>query len=168
MSTPTPKPPPSGRRKPVSFVHRNLPLLLLRARESVLARFRPILNAHGLTEQQWRILRALLESGPLEPRQIGRLCGISSPSMAGILARMEALDLIHRQRLEHDQRRVLVTPSARGRAVVRQMAPLIEAEYAELEVQLGPAFVARVYATLDELLAQLGSAEADAGEADAP
>ena len=32
--------------------HRNLPLLLLQAREAVIANFRPILNAHGLTEQQ--------------------------------------------------------------------------------------------------------------------
>ena len=51
-----------------NFSHRNLPLLLLQAREGVLAHFRPILNAHGVTEQQWRIIRALLEGGPLEPR----------------------------------------------------------------------------------------------------
>ncbi|MBL8355834.1 MAG: homoprotocatechuate degradation operon regulator HpaR, partial [Delftia acidovorans] len=69
------------------FQHRNLPLLLLQARESVIARFRPILQAHGLTEQQWRIVRALLESGPLEPRQIVEICRISSPSLAGVLAR---------------------------------------------------------------------------------
>lgn len=158
MSTPSR---PSERRVRAPFVHRNLPLLLLRARESVLTRFRPILNAHGLTEQQWRIVRALMDSGPLEPRQIGRLCGISSPSMAGILARMESLDLIHRERLEHDQRRVLVTPSAHSRSLAKQMAPLIDAEYAALEAQLGRQFVAALYKTLDDLVAQLGGAEAE-------
>ena len=45
--------------------HRNLPLLLLQAREAVFARFRPLLNAVGLTEQQWRVVRALLDHGPL-------------------------------------------------------------------------------------------------------
>jgi homoprotocatechuate degradation regulator HpaR len=164
MSTPKRKP---DRRRPVAFAHRNLPLLLLQAREGVLARFRPILNAHGLTEQQWRILRALLETGPLEPRQIGRLCGISSPSMAGILARMEALDLIHRERLEHDQRRVRVTPSARSQALARQMAPQIEAGYAALAAQLGPDFVEALYGTLDHLVAQLGPGEPDQTEAEA-
>jgi sulfite reductase beta subunit-like hemoprotein len=69
-----------------AFHHRNLPLLLLQAREGVMAQFRPILNAHGVTEQQWRIVRALLEQGPLEPRQIGEVCRISSPSLAGVLA----------------------------------------------------------------------------------
>ena len=51
------------------------------------SRFRPILNAHGVTEQQWRIIRVLIDSGPREPREIVTLCGISSPSLAGILAR---------------------------------------------------------------------------------
>jgi homoprotocatechuate degradation regulator HpaR len=148
----------------VSIEHRNLPLLLLQAREGVLARFRPILHQHGLTEQQWRILRVLLETGPLEPRQIGRLCGISSPSLAGILARMEALDLVSRERLEHDQRRVLVTPSTRSRTLAQRMAPQIEAEYAALEAQVGPAFIASLYATLDALVEQLGSGGGEAEE----
>ena len=36
----------------------------------MIARFRPLLAEHDLTEQQWRIIRVLLESGPLEPREI--------------------------------------------------------------------------------------------------
>jgi DNA-binding MarR family transcriptional regulator len=74
----------------------------------VIARFRPALNAAGVTEQQWRIVRALLEQGPLEPRQIGRCARISSPSLAGVLARMDDLGLVQRERLPHDQRRVMV------------------------------------------------------------
>lgn len=152
------------RRKALAFAHRNLPLLLLQAREAVLARFRPILNAHGLTEQQWRILRVLLESGPLEPRQIVVLCGISSPSMAGMLTRMETLGLVHRQRLEHDQRRVLVTPAERGHELARKIAPAIEAEYAALAVQLGPSFMTTLYATLNGLVAQLGVGHVEPGD----
>ena len=68
------------------FTHRNLPLLLLQARENVIARFRPNLNAHRVTEQQWRIVRALLERGPMEQREIVAVCHISSPSLAGVLA----------------------------------------------------------------------------------
>lgn len=40
--------------------HRNLPQLLLQSREALMQRFRPMLNELGVTEQQWRILRALL------------------------------------------------------------------------------------------------------------
>jgi len=142
------------------FAHRNLPLLLLQARESVLARFRPVLNANGVTEQQWRIVRALLESGPLEPRQIGALCGISSPSMVGILARMEALDLVTRERLEHDQRRVLVSLTATSRALAARLAPDIESTYGQIETLMSAEFVAGCYAMLDELIERLGAGDA--------
>ncbi len=40
---------------------RSLPIALLRARESLMARFRPMLAAHGFTEQQWRVLRIVGE-----------------------------------------------------------------------------------------------------------
>jgi len=135
---------------------RNLPLLLLQARESVLARFRPLLNANGVTEQQWRVVRALSETGPLEPREIVVRCGISSPSLAGVLARMEALGLVKRERIEHDQRRQRVSLTPGSRALVVRMAPLVEATYAELETQIGRERLETLYEALDELLGILG------------
>jgi homoprotocatechuate degradation regulator HpaR len=137
------------------FAHRNLPLLLLQARERVIGRFRPILNANGITEQQWRIVRALLETGPLEPREIVSLCGISSPSLAGVLARMEELGLVTRQRLEHDQRRLHVSLTPRSRVLAARMAPQVEAAYEELEARIGAAFMQQLYAMLDALVAGL-------------
>ena len=147
---------PSRRReRPDPFQHRNLPLLLLQAREAVLARFRPVLHSHGLTEQQWRIVRLLLASGPLEPRQIGQRVRILSPSLVGILARMDELGLVRRERLAADQRRVRVSLTPRSRALAAAMAPAIEAVYAGIESQIGADFVARFYAALDELIGQL-------------
>ena len=143
----------------------NLPLLLLQARERVLAQFRPLLNAHGVTEQQWRIVRALLETGPLEPRQIVTLCGISSPSLAGVLARMEELGLVQRERLDHDQRRQLVSLTPSSRRLAARIAPEVEATYQRLEARLGSQRVADLIATLDEwigLLEPLGDDEAEA------
>lgn len=134
---------------------RNLPLLLLQARERVMGRFRPILNAHGVTEQQWRVVRALNEHGPLEPRQIGEMCCISSPSMAGMLSRMEDMKLVDRKRMEQDQRRVLVSLTAKGKAMVEQITPLSEQTYRELEGVLGQDFVSTLYEQLDRLLAVL-------------
>jgi homoprotocatechuate degradation regulator HpaR len=138
------------------FRHRNLPLLLLQAREGVIAHFRPILNAHGVTEQQWRIVRALLEHGALEPRQIGSVCRISSPSLAGVLARMDDLGLVRRERVAEDQRRVMVSLTARSRSLAATMAPQIEAVYGAIEAHIGADFIDRFYATLDELIEMLG------------
>jgi homoprotocatechuate degradation regulator HpaR len=135
--------------------HRNLPLLLLQAREGIFARFRPLLNAVGLTEQQWRVIRALLDHGPLEPRQIGEICCLSSPSLAGILARMDDMGLVQRERLEHDQRRVLVAVTEKGEALAAELAPQIEATYQALEAQIGPRFTRDLYDMLDQLLGKL-------------
>lgn len=138
-----------------AFQHRNLPLLLLQAREGVIGHFRPILNTHGITEQQWRIVRALLESGPLEPRQLGQLCRISSPSLAGVLSRMDDLGLVVRERVASDQRRVMVQLTDKSRALAAAMAPLIEQVYAAIEAHVGAGFMERLYHTLDGLNAML-------------
>jgi homoprotocatechuate degradation regulator HpaR len=139
----------------VTLRHRNLPLLLLQARERVIARFRPILNAHGITEQQWRIVRVLIDTGPLEPREIGDLCRISSPSLAGMLSRMEELGYITRKRLDHDQRRLRVSLTPRSRTLGARMAPQIEATYREIEAVIGAEFSTRFYRALDELIGAL-------------
>jgi homoprotocatechuate degradation regulator HpaR len=149
--------------------HRNLPLLLLQAREGVLAHFRPLLNAHGVTEQQWRIVRALLAEGPLEPRQIGTLCRISSPSLAGVLARMDDLGLVKRERAAQDQRRVLVSLTRQSRHLAAAMAPEVEAVYARIEDHIGADFVQRFYTTLDELIGLLeGLPAGDEGDGEPP
>lgn len=134
---------------------RNLPLLLLQARERVIGHFRPALNAAGVTEQQWRIVRALHDFGPLEPRQIVSLCAISSPSLTGVLARMDDLGLVRRQRLGHDARRVKVSLTPKSRALARRLAPQIAATYAQIQRRIGHRFTREFYRTLDELIALL-------------
>ena len=139
-----------------AFVHRNLPLLLLQAREQLMRRFRPILNAHGITEQQWRIVRALLDVDGLEPRQIGEICGISSPSLVGILERMEDFGFVARDRVAHDQRRVRVTLTRKSKKLAERMAPDVEAEYQRMEEELGRELLARLYGDLDAILLTSG------------
>jgi homoprotocatechuate degradation regulator HpaR len=151
----TRQPPTASAAPSLRFGHRNLPMLLLRAREGVLAHFRPILKAHGITEQQWRIVRVLMEAGPLEPRQIVGLCCISSPSLAGILARMDEMGLVARERVDHDQRRVKVSLTPASRRLAARMAPQIEAVYRDIEAHIGADFTARFYRTLDELITMM-------------
>lgn len=136
-------------------LHRNLPMLLLRAREKMMERFRPLITAHGLTEQQWRVIRALDEKGPLEPRHISDLCTISSPSMAGVLSRMEALGLVTKARFTDDQRRVLVSLTPKSVGLVRLLSKDLEAEYRAIEQAVGADVVAQVYGAVDALLAGL-------------
>ncbi len=152
---PMKKSPPAA----AAFTQRNLPLLLLQARESVIRRFRPVLNAHGLTEQQWRIVRVVAERGPTEPRELVELCALSSPSIAGILARMDDLGLIARERMESDQRRILVSLTPKSRSLAARIAPKVDQIYAQLEAALGSDLNRQLYDTLDRLQEALGSGQ---------
>lgn len=152
----------------VALRHRNLPHLLLRSRETLMAHFRPLLTANGLTDQQWRILRELAEQGPLEPRQLCEACSISSPSIAGVLQRMEESGLVSRERMEHDQRRVAVALQPKSRKILKRLIPLIEERYAALETALGTHSMQEVYDALDALLSRTPRFDESAGDDAAP
>ncbi len=134
--------------------YRNLPHLFLQAREEVLCHFRPILNHYGLTEQQWRILRVLGEREELEQWEISDSCQILSPSLAGVLARMEDQGVIHRSRMPEDHRRVIVRLSPEGAKLYATVVPLIQAQYEKLEEALGPKLIDDLYRIVDKLLVQ--------------
>ena len=135
------------------ITYRNLPQRFLKARECLMSHFRPILNHFGLTDQQWRILRALDERESLEPREICHLCQIHSASMTGVLARMEELALIQRSRMEGDQRRVVVRLSPKGDQLVSEMAPLIDQQYQQIEDALGKDKVDELFNALETFIA---------------
>lgn len=131
---------------------RNLPLLLLQVREAVFAHFRPIVSHFGLTEQQWRVIRALSEKGEMEQNQVADTCQILAPSLAGVLARMEDVGLVRRRRHETDLRRVLVSLAPKGEDIVERVAPLVKEQYALLEEAVGRDVIAGLYGALDRYL----------------
>jgi homoprotocatechuate degradation regulator HpaR len=140
---------------PVStpFVHRNLPRLLLQARESLMAHTRPSLREHGLSDQQWRVLRVLGEHGVVETGRVAREAYILGPSLTGVLTRMERDGLIRRERDPADQRRTVVEATPRGRKMVDRLSTTVETHYQWLEGSLGEEKLAQLYELLDQLIA---------------
>jgi homoprotocatechuate degradation regulator HpaR len=135
-----------------TFTHRNLPRLLLQARESVMAHTRPNLREHGLSDQQWRVLRVLGEHGTVETGRVAREAYILGPSLTGVLTRMERDGLIERARDPEDQRRTVVNATAQGLRLVETLSVAIEAHYAWMDKALGTEKLTQLYALLDELI----------------
>ena len=129
----------------------SLTLALLQAREAAMSFFRPSLNEHGLTEQQWRIIRILQQHGELEIYQLAELACILKPSMTGVLVRMEAAGMVHRRKAEQDQRRVLVTLADKGVASFEAMSQCMEANYQRLQDELGDEKLQTLLGLLDDL-----------------
>jgi homoprotocatechuate degradation regulator HpaR len=134
------------------FAHRNLPRLLLQARESVMAHTRPSLRAHALSDQQWRVLRVLGEHGVADTGRVAREAFILGPSLTGVLARMERDALIRRERDPQDQRRTVVEATAKGLKLVAKLSQTIEAHYAWMEKSVGKQKLAQLYELLDAVI----------------
>ena len=136
------------------FEH-SLPMLLLRARESVMDRFRPMLREFGLTEQQWRVIRALAEVDELDASELARASYILAPSLTRILQNLEARRLLTRRRHERDQRRARLSLTRQGRALFQQVRPHSRESYAGIAQALGPERLAELYDLLEEVEVQL-------------
>lgn len=135
----------------MSTPRQSLTLALLQAREAAMSFFRPSLNEHGLTEQQWRIIRILEQHGELEIYQLAELACILKPSMTGVLVRMEAAGMVHRRKAEQDQRRVLITLADKGKASFESMSQCMEANYQRLQDQFGAEKFQTLLGLLDDL-----------------
>ena len=137
-----------ARRVPMREFSRSLPMSLLRAREAVMRQFRASLRGYGLTEQQWRILRALAAVDTIEVTELAQVAFLLGPSLSRILRDLEARHLIERRIAKADQRRGLVSISARGVKLMETVAPSSEAIYAAITKRYG----ARKLAELQEML----------------
>ncbi len=144
-------------RRKTPFTHRNLPRLLLQARDAVMAHTRPSLREHGLSDQQWRVLRVLGEHAHdpagIETGRVARQAWLLGPSLTGVLSRMERDGLIVRERCPQDARRTVVRATALGLDKVQTLSQTIEAHYSWMEQQLGKDKLGQLYALLDEVIA---------------
>ena len=155
------------RRAPMRDFSRSLPMSLLRAREAVMRQFRPSLRNHGLTEQQWRILRALTAVDTIEVTELARVAFLLGPSLSRILRDLEARQLIERRTRKADLRRGVVSITAKGLKLIEAVAPNSEAIYATITKIYGARKLRELQDMLSALESSLAGLEvADAAEAD--
>ncbi len=112
---------------------RSLPMMLYRALDAVMPRFRTIFLEFGLTEQQWRVLRVLWEHDQMALLKLAGLTLISAPSLVGVVDRLQAAGLVTRRRSETDRRVLFVVATQQGHDLKNQVMPRVQAAYAELE-----------------------------------
>lgn len=112
--------------------NRSLPMMLYRAIDVVMPRFRSIFKEVGLTEQQWRVLRVLWEIEEISHNELSELTLISPPSLVGVLDRLVTMQLIERRRSSRDRRVVYIASTRSGRDLRDQLMPAVQQTYFEL------------------------------------
>ncbi len=122
---------------PIRAFSSSLPMALLRARESVMRRFRPGLRGHGVTEQQWRVLRALAGHPGLEITELASQTCLRPPSLSRILPDLEARGLVARRSVASDMRRAVVAVTRGGLDLIAAHAPESEKVYRTIEARFG-------------------------------
>lgn len=130
----------------------SLPMLLLRAREAAMAGFRPLLLAHGLTEQQWRVFRVLYEHDGIEASELAAGAMILRPSLTGVLDRLERDGHVRREPVPGDGRRVRVRMTPAARRLYKRLAPRVEAQYAALQSRFSAEGWAQLHESLRTLI----------------
>jgi homoprotocatechuate degradation regulator HpaR len=141
----------ANRALPMRAFSKSLPMELLRAREAVMRRFRPELRYHGVTEQQWRILRALAHAGPLEVSALAEATCLLAPSLSRILPDMESRQLISRRQADADLRRSVISLERKGLRLIAMHAPNAERIYDEIAKQFGAERLNQLFTLLHEL-----------------
>ncbi|MGJ8547236.1 MAG: homoprotocatechuate degradation operon regulator HpaR [Sulfitobacter sp.] len=130
---------------------RSLPIALLRARETVMAPIRDMLQASGLTEQKWRVLRVLDERGAQEQTALAGAACLLLPSLTRILRVMEADGLCARVADANDGRKSIVSLTDAGRQILLDHAAESAAIFTALETQFGRAKMEKLLDLLEEL-----------------
>lgn len=90
---------------------------LYAASRAMTARYRPLLDAIGLTYPQYLVMMVLWDDGPSTVSQLGDRLRLDSGTLSPLLKRLEANELITRARRPDDERSVLVQVSDRGQAL---------------------------------------------------
>ena len=129
----------------------SLPLQLLKAREASMLFFRPLLNEYALTEQQWRVLRALYEYKEMESKELADSCCLLSPSLTGILKRLKQQDYIKCQKSADDQRRNLISLTNKAQTLIQQLSPVVEARYKTFTDRYGEQKLEELMVLIKEL-----------------
>ncbi len=130
----------------------SLPIALIRARESVMAPIRQMLADSGLTEQQWRVLRVLMESGPIDASQLAHRAGLLAPSLTRIIQAMARQGYLTRGPDPEDRRRQVIEILPAGQRLIEDNQDEAARIAQGFRDRLGDADYDRLLALLDRLI----------------
>jgi homoprotocatechuate degradation regulator HpaR len=132
-----------------------LAIALLRAREAVMARVRPMLRAYGLTEQQWRVLRVLADVEAMEAAQLARQAFLLRPSLTRILKDLQARGLIQRASAGAGLKKSLLSIAPNGSELLARTTEQAILIQGEIERICGAETIAQLKRDLDALETRL-------------
>jgi DNA-binding MarR family transcriptional regulator len=109
---------------------------LYAASRAMTGRYRPALDALGLTYPQFAALRVIWHHGAITVRELGKTLALDSGTLSPLLKRLEAQGLVTRERGTHDERTVTIRPTAKSLELQQQTADLPERLACDIDLTL--------------------------------
>ena len=134
------------------LTRRSLPIALLRARESVMAKFRPMLARHDMNEQQWRVIRILGEAGELDATELADRALVLAPSLTRMIKSLKTRKLIALRKDRQDGRRTLISITPAARQLIAEISPESLQIYRDLEKSFGAEDMERLLDLLEAVV----------------
>ncbi len=131
----------------------SLPMILHRALDVIMPDFRDLFARYNLTEQQWRVLRVLWTSKKITSAELSIRTLLPSPSLVGIIDRLEKKGLVSRMRSVEDRRVVHVVATVEGRALEAEVTPHV----AEIDAALRSSVTRKEWQAMEETLAKIST-----------
>ena len=142
---------PISRRPQIRDDRHSLPIALLRAREAVMAHFRPHHRKGGITEQQWRVIRTLHLYGEMDATRLAGQSFLLAPSLSRILRDLEKGGYVRRRLSADDSRQSLLCLSPKATTMVNRVAPFLDGIQRNIARRFGTDRYHALLALLHEL-----------------
>lgn len=86
---------------------------------------RQLVHGHGLTGPQLAVLQEISRLQPVSPSVVAKSAHLSQPTVTGILKRLEARNLVQRQKSDVDRRSVTVSVTELGKQTLAASPSLL-------------------------------------------
>ena len=90
---------------------------------------RQLVHGHGLTGPQLAVLQEILRLQPVSPSVVAKSAHLSQPTVTGILKRLEARNLVLRQKSDVDRRSVTFAVTEEGKQTLAASPSLLQDEF---------------------------------------
>ncbi len=135
---------------PIRGFNQSLPMMLLKAREAAMSRFRPMLRKHNLTEQRWRVIRVIYEHNHIDASELAEKSFLLSPSLTRILRYLESEKIVLRSGDVKDLRRSVFRLTNKGKEIINRVAPETESIYSDIERIFGSREFSKIFTLLEK------------------
>ena len=117
----------------IKELNNSLPMMLYKALDTIMPKFRIIFKEFGITEPQARVLRILWQHETIALNELSSLSLITPPSLVGVIDRMELNGLVERNNSNIDRRKIIVNLTEKGEKLESKILPKVKKVYAEIE-----------------------------------